>query len=81
MQICPAPLKSFLKVLPKGYKYAIEFRNKTWLTKDIITLLKKQNIAFCIYDLNGFETPFYVTSNFVYIRLHGPKRGHPGFHI
>ncbi|NGX64098.1 MAG: hypothetical protein KR126chlam6_01523 [Candidatus Anoxychlamydiales bacterium] len=71
-------LDKFLKALDKNYKYAFEFRDRSWITKDTLKLLKKHKAAFCIYDLEGYKTPFEVTSNFVYIRLHGPKKAYSG---
>ena len=34
--------------------------------------LRRQNAAFCIYQLAGYHTPFEVTADFIYVRLHGP---------
>ena len=41
-------------------------------------LLRKHNAAFCIYELDGHVTPFHVTSQFVYVRLHGPQGKYSG---
>jgi len=71
-------LDNFLKALDKDYKYAFEFRDRSWIIKDVINLLKKHKVAFCIYDLEGYKTPIEITSNFVYIRLHGPKKAYSG---
>jgi uncharacterized protein YecE (DUF72 family) len=65
-------LEAFLHVLPKKYRYVFEFRNSTWYDDEIISLLKKHNCAFCIYELAGHSSPAYVTADFVYVRLHGP---------
>jgi len=70
--------ESFLKALDKDYKYAFEFRDHFWLTKEVFALLKKYKSALCIYDLEGFQTPLEITANFVYIRLHGPKKAYSG---
>lgn len=64
-------LESFFKVLPKGYKYAFEFRDKNWFNEGTYEILRKNNSAFCIYNLGTFQTPKEVTADFVYIRLHG----------
>lgn len=69
-------LSDFLKALPKGYQYAFEFRDQTWITEDVTNLLQKYNAAFCIYDFNYFTSPKIVTADFVYIRLHGPKEAY-----
>ncbi|NGX27543.1 MAG: hypothetical protein K940chlam6_01481, partial [Chlamydiae bacterium] len=33
--------ETFLQALPKGYRYAFEFRETSWLSKDVYKLLKK----------------------------------------
>jgi uncharacterized protein YecE (DUF72 family) len=67
-------LETFLKQLPKGYRFAFEFRNPTWYTKAVYALLKKYNCAFCIYQLAGHTSPIEVTTDWVYVRLHGPTK-------
>ena len=64
--------QEFLEALPKGYRYAFEFRNQTWYNKEIYQLLQEYNCAFCIYELAGHMSPMEVTADFVYVRLHGP---------
>jgi uncharacterized protein YecE (DUF72 family) len=67
-------LETFLEQLPRGYRFAFEFRNPTWYTKEVYTLLEKYNCAFCIYQLAGHTSPIEVTADWVYIRLHGPTK-------
>jgi uncharacterized protein YecE (DUF72 family) len=64
--------QEFLEALPKTYRYAFEFRNETWYNEEIYQLLKQCNCAFCIYQLARHMSPIKVTSDFVYLRLHGP---------
>ncbi len=71
-------LASFLKVLPADFKYAFEFRDNSWWNDETYELLQKNNAAFCIFDLEGTLTPKMVTSDMVYIRLHGPGRAYEG---
>lgn len=52
---------------------AMEFRNDSWWNDDTYRLLHKHNVAFCIYDLESRQSPKEVTSDHVYIRLHGPS--------
>lgn len=35
-------------------------------------------MALCITDLNGQQSPEKVTSDFIYIRLHGPHSSYTG---
>lgn len=71
-------LQSFLEALPKKYRFAFEFRDESWLTKEIFDLLKKRRAAFCIYELGHVETPCIETADFIYVRLHGPKEAYAG---
>jgi len=69
---------SFLKLLPPQFRYTFEFRNSTWYTAEVYELLKQFRCAFCIYDLAGHQSPLEVTTDFVYIRLHGPGNKYQG---
>ncbi|MDX1698028.1 MAG: DUF72 domain-containing protein [Thiohalobacterales bacterium] len=74
----PARLAALLDCLDGHHRYAFEVRDHSWLNADIRTLLAQHNAAFCIYDLEGFRTPEWVTADFVYIRLHGPAGAYRG---
>lgn len=65
-------LKTFLETLSGGYRYAFEFRDPTWFNDDVSALLREHNAAFCVYDLAGQESPKELTTNYAYLRLHGP---------
>jgi len=67
----PQRLKNFVKVLPNDYRYAFEFRNKNWFNQETYNILLSHNIGFCIYNLGNYQSPKEITSDFVYIRLHG----------
>lgn len=66
-------LENFLKILPRRYIYAIEPRNEDWQRKEILKILKKYKIALCVADSPKFPLFKEITSNFVYIRMHGGK--------
>jgi uncharacterized protein YecE (DUF72 family) len=65
-------LTSFLEALPKAHEYVFEFRDESWLVKDVYDVLRRYGAAFCIHDLARMETPLEVTADFTYIRFHGP---------
>ncbi len=65
-------LKSFISQLPEKYSYSMEFRDKSWINETTYHILREHNVAFCIYELAGYESPVEVTADTVYIRLHGP---------
>src|SRR3954469_8391207 len=65
-------LEEFLSALPRQHRYTVEFREPTWETADTYAILRKFNVAYCIYQLAGYHTPIHLTADWTYIRLHGP---------
>ncbi|MDX5347097.1 MAG: DUF72 domain-containing protein [Hymenobacteraceae bacterium] len=70
--------RQFLQVLPPYYRYTFEFRNPTWYNETVYELLRQHHCAFCIYELAGHVSPILTTTDFVYIRLHGPNGKYAG---
>lgn len=64
-------LFSFLENLDYKIKYAIEFREPSWLQEDIFKLLEKFNVAYTIVDEPLLPPEIHVTADFAYIRWHG----------
>ncbi len=73
-----ARLESFLAALPTGRRYAFEFRDESWFNPAVYNALAAHGTAFCIYDLAGRQSPYVVTAEFVYLRLHGPRAAYEG---
>lgn len=71
-------LTAFLRALPAGRRYCIEFRGQSWHNRRVFDLLREHNVAFCIYELGGVRSPFEVTADFAYVRLHGPEDKYQG---
>jgi uncharacterized protein YecE (DUF72 family) len=67
-----ARLKAFLKRMPSAHSYAFEFRHPSWFSEAVYDVLRGGGAALCIWDLKGSVSPLEVTSNQVYLRLHGP---------
>jgi len=68
----------FLDILTENYNYirfAIEARHISWITDEVLDLFSRYGIAFVIAESGG-RFPFHeaVTSNFVYLRFHGPEK-------
>lgn len=66
-------LKALLETLPPTLRYVFELRDRTWITPKIEELLASSGAAFCIYELAGYHSPLTVTTDFAYVRLHGPS--------
>lgn len=74
-QVNSGRLEALLEALPRDLRYTFEFRDLTWIRPEIDTLLARFGAAFCIYELAGYHSPLSVTSDFAYVRLHGPGLG------
>jgi uncharacterized protein YecE (DUF72 family) len=65
-------LDAFCRALPRRRRYAFELRDPSWIVPEILDILRKHRMAFCIYDFAGFRSPLEITTDFAYVRLHGP---------
>lgn len=71
-------LLEFIKNLKKSHLHVFEFRHDSWFIDEIYDLLKKYKIALCITDITGHLSPEEITTDFSYVRLHGPKQAYAG---
>lgn len=71
-------LAAFLAILDNDFRYAFEFRDQSWLNDEVFEVLAEHGAALCIYDLGGFTAPRKLTTDFVYLRLHGPGAPYEG---
>ncbi len=64
-------LESFFGMLDPIFRYAIEFRNPSWLRDETWELLKKYDVAYTIVDEPLLPPEVHLTTNFAYFRWHG----------
>jgi uncharacterized protein YecE (DUF72 family) len=74
-----ATLKPFLKKLPKDHKFAIEVRNKTWLSASFADLLREHGVALALQDQCWMPMPWDykfdpITAEWTYIRWLGDRK-------
>jgi len=74
----PQRLQTFLQSLPRDHRYAFEFRDPSWHQETIYQLLQEHQAAFCLFELGTLKSPWIITADFVYIRLHGPTGPYAG---
>jgi len=74
-------LDRFLGDLPKEFRYAVEIRNRHWLSRNYADLLKKHNVSLVLVDQawmpHGDEMADILdpaTSDFTYVRLLGDRQ-------
>jgi uncharacterized protein YecE (DUF72 family) len=77
-----ALLKPFLKALPKGYRYAVEIRNRQWLDARFADTLRERGLALALVDHAWMPRPAElfakmdpITADFTYIRWLGDRKG------
>ena len=73
-------LETFLRLLPKTHRYTFEFREKTWMHEETYDLLRSFNAAYCIYEIEYYQSPIIVTADWTYVRLHGPGSKYQGLY-
>lgn len=69
-------LRAFLAVLRRwrSVRHAIELRHASWFNDEVATLLRRARIGSCLSDAPDFPMWRTVTTDFVYVRLHGHTR-------
>jgi len=67
----PNHLEKFFQILPSEFKFAVEFRNLSWMRNETWKLLKKYRVAYTIVDEPLLPPETQVTADFAYFRWHG----------
>ena len=57
---------------PAALRWAVEFRDPSWLHEDTYQLLRKYKVALCVHDLLP-DHPWLLTADWAYCRFHGPR--------
>jgi uncharacterized protein YecE (DUF72 family) len=77
-----ARLAPFLKKLPKGYRFAVEIRNRAWLVPRFIETLRERGAALALIEqawmprpAQWFEKFDPITADFTYVRWLGDRKG------
>ncbi|MGE5219427.1 MAG: DUF72 domain-containing protein [Chloroflexota bacterium] len=75
-------LKPFLRALPKDFKFALELRNKNWISWDFFELLRDHSVAFALVAqawMPSIDTLAkaldLLTADFAYVRFIGDRKG------
>jgi hypothetical protein len=71
-------LSKFLALLPESYRFAVEFRNLSWVRDESWKLLREHNVAYTIVDEPLLPPKSVFTADFAYIRWHG-RHSRPWF--
>lgn len=67
----------FVEVLEREWsqvRHAVELRHPSWMDEEVAELLSEKRIGVCQADAPDFRLWDVVTTDFVYVRLHGHTR-------
>ena len=73
-------LEAFLPLLPSDVRFAIEFRQKYWITPENLELLREHRVALALSDGRWIPRKWLLelcerpTTDFAYVRWMGPDR-------
>jgi uncharacterized protein YecE (DUF72 family) len=67
----PARLEEFLANLPGDLVHVFEFREKSWMTQEVLALLDARGVSFCAHDMGGLATERWAAGPIAYVRFHG----------
>ncbi|MGH7275305.1 MAG: DUF72 domain-containing protein [Nitrospiria bacterium] len=70
-------LACLLEKLPRGHRYAVEIRHRSWLKEEFFALLSSKNIALVLADYAYMPKLDRVTADFLYIRWLGNRKDVP----
>ena len=66
-------LEQLIHMLDPDFRYAVEFRHKSWFDKSVYKLLSDNNICLAWSQLDTIQTPPELTSEFLYLRFIGDR--------
>src|SRR5438270_303902 len=67
-------LQTFLEMLPRRRRHAMEFREPSWYSDEVFALLERYRVALCLHDMQGSASGRLSVGPFVYVRFHGTTR-------
>ncbi len=74
-------LDAYLERLPLEHRFAVEIRNRAWVTEEFLGILRQHGVAFVLLDLAYMPHPSdlaedldLVTADFSYTRLIGDRK-------
>lgn len=65
-------LAGFVRLLPDDLRWAVEFRDPSWLCEEVFALLGEHRVALCVHDMLP-DHPRRITADFLYLRFHGGR--------
>ena len=72
-------LRQYLRQLPKGFQFAMEFRNEGWFVDEVFEMLERSNVSLCLVEGKWVDREIMFRSagrgntDFRYIRIMGER--------
>lgn len=66
----PERLDVALAQFPPRTRVAVEFRDPSWFSDEVRTVLRRRRAALCLADAPGFQTPQWRTATWGFVRFH-----------
>jgi uncharacterized protein YecE (DUF72 family) len=70
--VAPDRLEGFFSAAPPEHRWAIEFRDPSWLCEEVYAILRRHEAALCVHDLIE-RHPREITAPWMYLRFHGER--------
>jgi uncharacterized protein YecE (DUF72 family) len=70
-------LAKFIQLLPKGFTFIVEIRNKKWLNERFYDMLRKDSIGLALLDHPWMPKVEIATSRTLYVRFLGDRKAIP----
>lgn len=67
-------LEEFVERLPPDFRFAVEFRHRSWLSEETYDLLRAHHVAWTMIDLVYMPRQIECTADFTYVRWLGDRR-------
>ena len=64
-------LDEFTALLPPDLTHVFEFRENSWLNDEVLALLDRRGLSFCVHDMEGSLTSRCAVGPVAYVRFHG----------
>jgi uncharacterized protein YecE (DUF72 family) len=64
-------LLGFIAILPRDLTHVFEFREPSWMEKEVLDLLDENGASYCAHDMIGMKAPQASTGPAAYVRFHG----------
>ena len=74
----PERLEAFAAAVPRDRPQVLELRDRSWYHPETYAAMARGNLALCLHDMPGSESPRQPIGSFAYVRFHGSGAKYAG---